>query len=43
MEFRDKSGIKRPYRIIDHIKPGQIDVIVVLHRARNVLSTGVEN
>jgi len=28
--------IEKPYRIIYHIKPDQIDVIAVLHGARNV-------
>ena len=31
-----------PYRIIYHIKPDQIDVIAVLHGARNVLRAGEE-
>jgi addiction module RelE/StbE family toxin len=32
-----REVIERPYRIIYHIKPDQIDVIAVLHGARNVL------
>jgi toxin ParE1/3/4 len=32
--------IEYPYRIIYHIKPGQIDVIAVIHGARNVLRDG---
>jgi len=29
--------IEEPYRIIYHIKPDQIDVVAVIHGARNVL------
>lgn len=32
--------IEGPYRIIYHIKPDQIDVIAVIHGARNVLRDG---
>ena len=32
-----REVIERPYRIIYHIKPDQIDVIAVLHGARNTL------
>jgi len=32
-----REVIERPYRIIYHIKPDQINVIAVLHGARNVL------
>ncbi len=32
--------IEGPYRIIYHIKPDQIDVIAVIHGARNVLCDG---
>ena len=32
-----REVIEWPYRIIYHIKPDQIDVIAVLHGARNVL------
>ena len=35
-----REVIERPYRIIYHIKPDQIDVIAVLHGARNVLRDG---
>jgi len=35
--------IEGAYRIIDHIKPDQIDVIAVIHGARNVLSAGTED
>ena len=34
--------IEGPYRIIYHIKPNQIDVIAVIHGARNVLRGGEE-
>ena len=34
--------IERPYRIIYHIKPDQVDVIAVLHGSRNVLQAGEE-
>lgn len=37
-----REVIESPYRIIYHIKPDQIDVIAVLHGARNVLSSGEE-
>ena len=29
-----------PYRIIYHIKPDQIDVLAVIHGARNILGSG---
>ena len=32
-----REVIEQPYRIIYHIKPDQIDVIAVLHSARNTL------
>ena len=32
--------IEGPYRIIYHIKPDQIDVLAVIHGARNVLRDG---
>jgi len=35
--------IEGSYRIIYHIKPDQIDVIAVLHGARNVLRAGEES
>lgn len=35
--------IEGPYRIIYHIKPDQIDVIAVIHGARNVLRTGKDD
>ncbi|MBM4142286.1 MAG: type II toxin-antitoxin system RelE/ParE family toxin [Lentisphaerae bacterium] len=37
-----REVIERPYRIIYHIKPDQIDVIAVLHGARNVLRAAEE-
>ena len=37
-----REVIERPYRIIYHIKPDQVDVIAVLHGARNVLQPGEE-
>lgn len=37
-----REVIERPYRIIYHIKPAQIDVIAVLHGARNVLRAAEE-
>ena len=37
-----REVIEKPYRIIYHIKPDQIDVIAVLHGARNVLRAGEE-
>ncbi len=38
-----REVIEKPYRIIYHIKPDRIDVIAVLHGARNVLRRGEEN
>ena len=35
--------IEGPYRIIYHIKPDQIDVIAVLHGARNSLRAGQDD
>lgn len=32
-----------PYRVIYHIKPDQIDVIAVIHGARNVLCADAED
>lgn len=37
-----REVIERPYRIIYHITPDQIDVIAVLHGARDVLRAGEE-
>ncbi len=37
-----REVIEKPYRIIYHIKPDQIDVIAVLHGAQNVLRAGEE-
>lgn len=37
-----REVIERPYRIIYHIKPNQIDVIAILHGARDVLRSGEE-
>jgi len=39
---RIREVIEKPYRIIYHIKPDQIDVIAVLHGARNVFRAGEE-
>jgi addiction module RelE/StbE family toxin len=38
-----REVIESPYRIIYHIKPDQIDVIAVVHGARNVLRSGEED
>jgi len=38
-----REVIEKPYRIIYHIKPDQIDVIAVLHCARNVLHAAEED
>jgi len=35
-----REVIERPYRIIYHITPDRIDVIAVLHGARDVLRAG---
>ena len=35
--------IEGPYRIIYHIKSDQIDVLAVIHGARNVLRAGEED
>lgn len=35
-----REVIEWPYRIICHIKPDQVDVIAVIHGARNVLRDG---
>jgi toxin ParE1/3/4 len=35
-----REVIEWPYRIIYHIKPDQVDVIAVIHGARNVLRDG---
>ena len=32
-----REVVERPYRIIYHVKPHQVDVIAVLHGSRNVL------
>ena len=37
-----REVIEGSYRIIYHIKPNQVDVIAVLHGARNVLQAGEE-
>jgi len=37
-----REVIEGAYRIIYHIKPDQIDVLVVLHCARNVLRNGMD-
>ena len=37
-----REVIEGSYRIIYHIKPDQVDVIAVLHGARNVLQAGEE-
>jgi len=37
-----REFIENPYRIIYHIKSDQIDVIAVLHGARDVLRAGEE-
>ena len=34
-----REVIEQPYRIIYHIKPDQIDIIAVIHGARDVLRT----
>ena len=38
-----REVIEGPYRIIYHIKSDQIDVVAVLHGARNVLRSGAED
>jgi len=38
-----REVIEQPYRIIYYIKPHQIDVIAVIHDARNVLRAGEED
>jgi toxin ParE1/3/4 len=38
-----REVIENPYRIIYHIKPDHIDVIAVLHGARNALRAGEED
>ena len=38
-----REMIEGPYRIIYHVKPDQIDVIAVIHGARNVLRAGEED
>ena len=35
-----REMLEGPYRIIHHTMPDQIDVIAVLHGARNVLRAG---
>jgi addiction module RelE/StbE family toxin len=35
-----REVIETPYRIIYHIKPDQIDVLAVMHEARNILRSG---
>jgi toxin ParE1/3/4 len=35
-----REVVERPYRIIYHIKPDQIDVVAVLHGARDILRSG---
>ena len=38
-----REVIEGPYRIIYHIKPDQIDVLAVIHEARNILTDGKES
>jgi toxin ParE1/3/4 len=38
-----REVLEAPYRIIYHIKPDQIDVLAVLHAARNVLHDNTED
>lgn len=38
-----REVIERPYRIIYHIKADQIDVVAIVHGARNVLRAGEED
>jgi plasmid stabilization system protein ParE len=38
-----REMIEGPYRIIYSIKPGQIDVLAVIHGARNTLSSSKES
>ena len=38
-----REVIESPYRIVYHTKPDQIDVIAVIHEARNVLREGEKN
>jgi len=38
-----REVIDTPYRIIYHIKPDQIDVLAVIHEARNILKDGKES
>ena len=38
-----REMIEGPYRIIYHIKPDQIDILAVIHGARNVLRAGEED
>ena len=38
-----REVVEGPYRIIYHIKPGQIDVLAVIHGAMNVLRSGEED
>jgi toxin ParE1/3/4 len=35
-----REMIEGPYRVIYHIRPGQIDVIAVIHGAQDVLRAG---
>lgn len=37
---RIREVIEGPYRIVYHIKPDQIDVLAVVHSARNALRAG---
>jgi toxin ParE1/3/4 len=37
-----REVIEGPYRIIYHIKPGQIDVLAVIHGAMDVLGSSEE-
>lgn len=37
-----REVIEDPYRIIYHLKPDQVDVIAVIHGARDVLRSGQE-
>jgi toxin ParE1/3/4 len=37
-----REVIESPYRIIYHLKPDQVDVIAVIHCARDILRSGQE-
>ncbi len=38
-----REVIEKPYRIIYHVKPDQVDIVAVLHGARDILRTGEES